>query len=626
MTQLNPIDHPAGNDENDVSFTVSYMVTDGDKDTATGSLTINVDDDTPGTIGAIQNAMLPTIPGAEVHGTWQPAGFGADGPSESNGIIVSMGGTSPSGLTYVQGADLGPNVNGEEVYRIDVKSGATTLYSFYEYSHYDSATQTTTMFAYGNETDALNATGSNEFFTLAVAADGTYDFDLVSTTGLPSTQNFNLTAKANSGSGGYLIFNGTTATYGGQHANDPSSGYDILIDGWTGDAFHPSPNSHTVHGNANGFGVDSGNFDTGQTMMFKFAPGQEQSAMTISVGKGNNATNEHFIVTIWNADHTQYATEEVILPDGATVHIDAAHWGTGNGYTNASDPFFKFSEVNITNVAVAANDEDVKVTLTGFSADEKTTISDTELNFAITQTDGDGDQVTSGSDSLLVTLDGTHTGGGYQLTGTNSNPEVFAATANVDTISGGTGTGDTVDYSGSPTHGVTVDLTLTTQATVAGSWSSGDKLSGIENLLGTDFTDFLLGNASANTLVGGDGNDMLTGRGGADILTGGAGDDTFRYLATADSTVAAHDVITDFGNGSDVIDLTAISGITNDAVYSATTPTTVAAHSVVYFQNGADTVIYANASNATENAANADMMLVLTGVDASTLNAGSIHQ
>ncbi|TPM52163.1 type I secretion C-terminal target domain-containing protein [Mesorhizobium sp. B2-2-4] len=47
VTQLHAIDHPAGGDENDVAFTVGYTTTDHDGDTVPGSLTINVDDDTP---------------------------------------------------------------------------------------------------------------------------------------------------------------------------------------------------------------------------------------------------------------------------------------------------------------------------------------------------------------------------------------------------------------------------------------------------------------------------------------------------------------------------------------------------------------------------------------------------
>ena len=39
--------HAAGNDENNQLFTINYKVTDGDGDTANGTLSINVDDDTP---------------------------------------------------------------------------------------------------------------------------------------------------------------------------------------------------------------------------------------------------------------------------------------------------------------------------------------------------------------------------------------------------------------------------------------------------------------------------------------------------------------------------------------------------------------------------------------------------
>ena len=47
VTQNANILHADGNDENNVEFTLGYTVTDGDTDTATSSIVINVDDDTP---------------------------------------------------------------------------------------------------------------------------------------------------------------------------------------------------------------------------------------------------------------------------------------------------------------------------------------------------------------------------------------------------------------------------------------------------------------------------------------------------------------------------------------------------------------------------------------------------
>ena len=47
VVQNAPIDHAAGENENNVSFTIEYLVTDEDGDTAVGTLNIDADDDTP---------------------------------------------------------------------------------------------------------------------------------------------------------------------------------------------------------------------------------------------------------------------------------------------------------------------------------------------------------------------------------------------------------------------------------------------------------------------------------------------------------------------------------------------------------------------------------------------------
>lgn len=66
--------------------------------------------------------------------------------------------------------------------------------------------------------------------------------------------------------------------------------------------------------------------------------------------------------------------------------------------------------------------------------------------------------------------------------------------------------------------------------------------------------DVLIGGGGADTISGGTGADVITGGKGADTLTGGAGKDDFVYaLASAQSTVAKTDTITDFETGSDEI-------------------------------------------------------------------------
>ena len=58
VTQNAPVIHPLGGDENDVSFTLSYTVTDGDADTAGGTLVINIDDDTPIAVAGVQSGTV----------------------------------------------------------------------------------------------------------------------------------------------------------------------------------------------------------------------------------------------------------------------------------------------------------------------------------------------------------------------------------------------------------------------------------------------------------------------------------------------------------------------------------------------------------------------------------------
>ncbi|WP_271190549.1 calcium-binding protein, partial [Dactylosporangium matsuzakiense] len=112
---------------------------------------------------------------------------------------------------------------------------------------------------------------------------------------------------------------------------------------------------------------------------------------------------------------------------------------------------------------------------------------------------------------------------------------------------------DTISYAKSAA-GVTVALgDLNQQGT-----GSGDKLYGVENIIGSGFADTLSGSNDANAIYGGDGddvingnagNDTLAGDGGTDMLRGGAGDDTY-ILGDGD----AEDVIVEDANaGTDTV-------------------------------------------------------------------------
>ena len=160
--------------------------------------------------------------------------------------------------------------------------------------------------------------------------------------------------------------------------------------------------------------------------------------------------------------------------------------------------------------------------------------------------------------------------------------------------------------------GVTVDMNAGTSHSTASGDAAGvgnDTFTGVNAVEGSNFND---------TIVGSNGNDTIYGRGGADLLTGGIGADRFVFNATSDSTIASHDTISDFLHGTDLIDTSAITGIT--AVQGLIAGSTqVAAHSIVWIQSGADTIVYANSTGAAENQGSANVEIILTNVTASTL-------
>ncbi|MGF6222261.1 beta strand repeat-containing protein [Pseudomonas sp. YL-218 TE3947] len=90
VVQNNPIAHAAGLNENNQAFTISYRVTDGDGDTADGTLGINVDDDTP---------VIETAPVQDVDPT-----LGATSWTFSGDFAYSIG-ADKRGPTYSSAAD-----------------------------------------------------------------------------------------------------------------------------------------------------------------------------------------------------------------------------------------------------------------------------------------------------------------------------------------------------------------------------------------------------------------------------------------------------------------------------------------------------------------------------------------
>ena len=107
-----------------------------------------------------------------------------------------------------------------------------------------------------------------------------------------------------------------------------------------------------------------------------------------------------------------------------------------------------------------------------------------------------------------------------------------------DTLDGGTGTNTaSYDYLSSGT-GVKVDLVAETSSATT---DDTDKLINIQNVIGSQYGDTLMGNDAANILVGGMGNDTLEGGKGADSFYGGEQNDSADSLDGSD-TVSYEDV------------------------------------------------------------------------------------
>ena len=248
--------------------------------------------------------------------------------------------------------------------------------------------------------------------------------------------------------------------------------------------------------------------------------------------------------------------------------------------------------------------------------------------FADTMTGGAGDDIFAGGagdDTLLGAA------GNDRLEGGDGN-DLLTGGAGNDILIGGDGI-DTASYAGSQAA-VQVDLAA---GTGLGGDAAGDTLSSIENLIGSDFHDVLIGDAGANTLSGGAGNDRLEGGAGNDNLIGSSGDDILIGGAGADAFQG--------GDGSDTVDyststsgvginLATRSGVGGDAEgdsFFDIENVTGSGHDDILAGNGAANVITGGAGNDVIDAgagddtvdAGAGDDIVTGGAGADTLHGGT---
>ena len=179
VTQLAAIDHPVAGTEDNLQFTVGYVATDGDGDTATGSLSIDVDDDRPTVSANLAVQLDDDALGGNAGGdgdvdpdTANTTGtlahsYGADGAGTT--LLTAAGSLLPAGFTAVVsngGLTLTISQGATAVLQIqltDTISGAYTVTQLAAIDHPVAGTEDNLQFTVGyvaTDGDGDTATGS----------------------------------------------------------------------------------------------------------------------------------------------------------------------------------------------------------------------------------------------------------------------------------------------------------------------------------------------------------------------------------------------------------------------------------------------------------------------------------
>lgn len=220
------------------------------------------------------------------------------------------------------------------------------------------------------------------------------------------------------------------------------------------------------------------------------------------------------------------------------------------------------------------------------------------------------------------------TGDGDDVITGNSVANKLYGMRGADTLTGGGGAdqlfgGDGVDTASYATSAAAVSVNLGA-GSAGGGDATGDALSGIENLIGSNSNDTLTGDGGVNRLEGGLGNDTLDGKAGADTMIGGNGNDTYIVDVAGDKTTETSaaggidllksSVTRTLGANLENLILTGANAINGTGNGLANTLTGNAKANVLKGMNGADTLI---------GGAGIDTLTGGSGADKFVLNAAA---
>ncbi|MET1414786.1 Ig-like domain-containing protein [Roseibium sp. HPY-6] len=174
--------------------------------------------------------------------------------------------------------------------------------------------------------------------------------------------------------------------------------------------------------------------------------------------------------------------------------------------------------------------------------------------------------------------------------------QTFQGFGGADHFDGGAGDRDRIDYNreradlDSPEFGIVVNMVA---GTATDTYGDTDTFTGIEEIRGSRFDDFITGDNNRNNIQGGDGVDTLDSFGGSDnYIEGGAGNDIIHARGDDDSVNGGqgNDVITFYGN-SGFVD----PGLGSDTITGGTT-----GFFLIAYQNVSERVVVDTALGTTQ--------------------------
>lgn len=201
---------------------------------------------------------------------------------------------------------------------------------------------------------------------------------------------------------------------------------------------------------------------------------------------------------------------------------------------------------------------------------------------------GDGNDRLTGTDQANLLYGGAGNDG---LAGGAGN-DTLRGGAGADTMFGGAGT-DTLSYTG-PAGAASLTINLGTGIVGHGD-AEGDVISGFENVIGSDGTDYITGDIRANRITGGAGFDILRGGAGNDTLSGGGNGNQF-VMQSGDGRDIVTDFDTESAGGFDVLSLKFGNLVTFEQIMAAARATGVDGQDLIFTLSPTDSLTLLNVS------------------------------